>query len=262
MRRANFREIDMIKATMKYLENDGFTFIEPIKIRGRKPDIIALKQGKVYLIEVKGSRGNALKGFTQAMHYSHCANYSYLALPTDLINNNLRVSCKKMGVGLIGINRKGVVEHSRPGHKHAMKSVLRNMISNSKTLRVEDIVTLPKKKTRTKKTGESHLLEDVLGRHGLKILRKMCQGKHRDFTITEISEEIGQHKSIVSRTILTLIEKDLIKYKKRGTNKMCAINIENSLVKDALIPLFEKENQIMNGEIPEDTINNMVSGYA
>ncbi|MBR9682303.1 MAG: hypothetical protein GOV02_01385, partial [Candidatus Aenigmarchaeota archaeon] len=239
---------------------DGFGFVEPIKIRGRVPDIIALKHGKVYVIEVKGSRGNVMKGFTQAMHYSHCANYSYLALPTSLIDDGIRTSCKRMGVGLIGINKKGIVEHSRPDYKHAMKSVLRSMISKSTSLKPEDIVTIPKKRELSEKK-DSHFLEDVLDRYGLKILRKLCDNRDKDFTITELSNEIGHDKSIVSRTILILIEKNLIKYKRRGTNKMCVINTENSLVKDVLIPLFEKENQIMNGEIPENTIN-MVSGYA
>lgn len=259
MKKTNFKEEDVIKAVMKYLEIDGFTFVKPMKIRGRIPDIIALKQGKIYLMEVKGSRGNPLKGFAQAIHYSHCANFSYLALPTDLIDDDLRVSCKKMEIGLIGISRKGIVEHEKPGHKHALKSVLRNMISEGKTLRSEDIVIMPK--TRKQGKIDSHYLETILNKHGLKILRKMCQNKERDFTITEISNEIGHDKSIISRTILTLIEKDLIKYNRRGTNKMCVINTDNLLVKEALIPLFEKENQIMNGEIQDNTTD-MVSGYA
>ncbi len=49
-----------------YFSDKGWNIIQSLKVRGRKPDIIALKDDKIALIEVKSYGGNIKRDIEQA----------------------------------------------------------------------------------------------------------------------------------------------------------------------------------------------------
>lgn len=246
MKRVNLKETEVVKIVMNHFERGGYSFVKPMKIRGRIPDIIATKDDKITLVEAKGLRGDVLRGFAQALHYSNCANFSYLAMPKHLIKSDTIASCKNLGIGLLSVEEKKIIEVAKPRHNHTLKSVS-NAVFKGKKMKSSDMIIIKQHHELNKKANicTNYLLENILNKTSLKVLRKMCENTEKDFTITEISDEIDCDKSAVSRIMPILIENGIITYNKRGMNKICKINTKNELVTHALMPLFDKESTMI-----------------
>lgn len=91
------------------------------------------------------------------------------------------------------------------------------------------------------------LLEMVLGsKIRVKILRILCLQKEWDFGVVELSKDLSLNKGVVSK-VLNQLEKDgMVKMIRKGKVKLCRINAENAIIKGLIIPIFEKEQNIMS----------------
>lgn len=78
----------------------------------------------------------------------------------------------------------------------------------------------------------------------VKILRKLCQQKEWNFSVVELSKDLNLNKGVVSRVLNQLQNEDIIKIISKGKVKLCRINKENKVVKELIIPIFEREKKI------------------
>lgn len=90
-------------------------------------------------------------------------------------------------------------------------------------------------------------LLNVLGKkNNIRVLRHLISHKNWEFNISELSKDTGINKGVLSRLIKKLSEENLIKVKKKGKILLFAINKENLVIKELIIPLFEKEKDFFN----------------
>ena len=88
------------------------------------------------------------------------------------------------------------------------------------------------------------LIDEIFGkRNNIKVLR--CLIKHKDwqFNITELAKDINLNKGVLSRLINDLEKENIIKIHRKGKIKLFSINKENLFIKEAIIPIFEKEDK-------------------
>ena len=117
------------------------------------------------------------------------------------------------------------------------------------------------------------LIDEIFGkRNNVKVLR--CLIKHKDwqFNITELAKDINLNKGVLSRLINDLERENIIKIHRKGKIKLFSINKENLFIKEAIIPIFEKEDKfyynaldkfvekIKNGVISIIAYGSVVSG--
>jgi len=104
------------------LSKEGWRFRVAGKIRGIRPDLVAEKDGKLAVVEVKGVRGGLDNGIKRALHFKNAANYSYLAIQDEAITGRTVDVCKALGIGLIAIDKESK-EIVRPEPTEALESV-------------------------------------------------------------------------------------------------------------------------------------------
>jgi len=92
-------------------------------------------------------------------------------------------------------------------------------------------------------------LESLIGtKSRIGLLRKLCEEKNSDFTISELAKEVGIDKSLVSRIISDLEKRNVITIKERGNLKLCQINRANGTYK-LLNEIFSTEKKMTKGRL-------------
>lgn len=91
------------------------------------------------------------------------------------------------------------------------------------------------------------LLDSFFGsKTKVKVLRRLSLQRGWDFSVVELSADLGLNKGVVSK-ILNQMEKDgTIKTTRKGKMKLCRLNDENGIIKDLVIPAFEKERDALD----------------
>ncbi|MBM3200193.1 hypothetical protein FJZ53_04600 [Candidatus Woesearchaeota archaeon] len=98
------------------------------------------------------------------------------------------------------------------------------------------------------------LIERILGKKSnVQVLNHLVKHKDWQFNITELSKDTGINKGALSRVIEKLGKENVIKVSMKGKIKLFSINKENLFIKDAIIPLFEKESAFYY-----DTLSNLI----
>ena len=99
------------------------------------------------------------------------------------------------------------------------------------------------------------LIENILGKkNNIKVLRHLIKHKNWQFNITELAKDIYINKGVLSRLIDDLEKENVIRVSKKGKIKLFSINKENLFIKKTIIPLFEKED-ILVDNLVDDIIN-------
>ena len=89
------------------------------------------------------------------------------------------------------------------------------------------------------------LIETILGKkNNIKVIKHLTLHKDWQFNITELSKDINLNKGVLSRLIENLEKENIIKVNKKGKIKLFSINKENIIIKELIIPLFEKEKTL------------------
>lgn len=86
------------------------------------------------------------------------------------------------------------------------------------------------------------LLERTLGsKTKIAVLRKMCVYPDFERTVTQLSDDVGLDKSLVSKVVKELEDDGVLHVDYKGNVKICRMNYENFVVKNLVIPIFEAE---------------------
>ena len=94
------------------------------------------------------------------------------------------------------------------------------------------------------------LIESILGtKNNVKVLRYLARHRDWEFNITELSNELGMNKGILSRLIKILERENIIKTNRKGKIILFKINNENLIIKNLIIPFFINEENFFDSYI-------------
>lgn len=211
-------EKDVVEKVATFFQSKGWKIIPQVKVRGRIVDLVAVKDQTIALIEVKGSQGNPLHGIGQAVHQSTVAEYSYLALPSDKVEEVEDV-CAKLGIGLLAVNSKvNVLVEPKKGT--SLPSV-RSMI-----LKIKPKLRKPPPEKRP----------DLVIMFGsetrVKILKLLLLAPDTSFYIKEISTRVGLAFSMVYKELANLKNLGLVIEERKGKLRLFKINKQSLLYED------------------------------
>lgn len=91
-------------------------------------------------------------------------------------------------------------------------------------------------------------LINILGsKNKIKLIRFLIKHQNWEFNITELSKDLMINKGNISKLIKELGKNDIITINNKGKILLLKLNKNNRFVKNALIPLFKKEESFFNG---------------
>ena len=94
------------------------------------------------------------------------------------------------------------------------------------------------------------LIESILGtKNNVRVLRYLARHRDWEFNITELSNELGMNKGILSRLIKILERENIIKTNRKGKIILFKINNENLIIKNLIIPFFINEENFFDSYI-------------
>ncbi|MDE1765974.1 MAG: nucleotidyltransferase domain-containing protein [Thaumarchaeota archaeon] len=195
------------------------------KVRGLYPDLVASRNGKIAMIEAKGSKGNIDLGLEQAMHFKNSADYSYLALPEGAVTKKLPSLCRSLGIGLLSVGEevKTLVE---PEESEALESVKNRIFSKKK-------MEKPEVQIRAS-LGRLFRSENLI-----LILKLLFWHSTASFHSNDISRRTGLSPSTVSKELHNILSLGLVLKTTRGNLVLYQINSQ-SVIYNELRQIFVK----------------------
>ncbi len=207
-----------------YFASEGWKVSREVKLRGRISDIVAIKDGEIAVVEVKGSLGDVKLGLEQTLHYKNAANLAYLAVPKERGGQDLLATCRNLGIGLLLAN-EGVVEAVKPERGEALASV-RNAVLHLK----------PKVHETVLKSSLERLFRS---RAQILILKLLFHNPTSEFHLNDIARKTGLAASVVSKECRLLLSLGLVSKGTQGNLTLYNIN-KRSVIYDELKRIFLK----------------------
>jgi len=227
IRKCVFIDMDSVseEKISQYFTKLGWKSHYPDKIRGSRPDVVISKNGKIAMVEVKGNKGNVNLGIEQALHFKNSVDYSYLALTKESITNDLLVSCKNLGIGLLSIGEK-IETLVEPRPSNALKSVKDRIFT-------QKIKEKPEVKTKTS-------LERLFKSKNLVLILKLLFWHSTiQFHSNEIARRTGMSPSTVSKELADILSLGIILKSFKGNMVLYQINKQN-IIYNELRQMFLK----------------------
>lgn len=226
-------ESQILERVGDYLIKDGWKLYINCKIRGKIADIIAEKDGKLAIIEIKGKNVNPYNGIQQVLHFKKAVNYAYLAIPDESITDKKIDICKELGIGLIaiGIEIKQVV---KPELTKALESV-KNIIFQK-----------TQEKPKIKKRG---LLETLFRTKTLvDILNILFLNQTREYYLNELAREAKVSAPTALRELEKIQPLNIIIKTKKKNGTFYRINIDSIIYKELkqIFLKFELTDEIIS----------------
>lgn len=162
-----------------------------VKIRGRLVDILATKGDELVAVEIKVNRAGLQRGIEYALHEKTAANFSYPALPNELITGQVRETCRNLGLGPLSADGK-VTEVVKPVRGRSMPSALGAVTGSHKQ----------KRKSINIISSGSSLDKLFKSRTLVSILKLLLLHVNEEFHLNELPEEPIWHH-LLSRKRLT-----------------------------------------------------------
>ena len=208
----------------RHLEKNGWAVHAQRVVRGRRPDIVAEKNGKLAMIEVKGSRGSLDRGIEQTLHFKNAANYAYLAIPDNAVSKGIENLCRELGIGLIAIDGDAR-EITPPQETKALDSV-RNRILHTE-----------KKNKVARRRG---LLQTLFrSKIFVRILSLLFLNQTREYYLNELAEGAGMAPSTALRELNRMGPLGIITRTRKGTTIFYKIN-RDCVIHEELKQIFLK----------------------
>lgn len=207
----------------RHFEDAGWTLHYNRMIRGRIADLVAEKNGKLAIIEVKGRGWNRDNAIRTILHFKNAANYAYLAIPGAL-GQGMENMCRELGVGLIIIDGD-VREAVLPQETEALDSV------RGRILNVEKKRPAAKRKSLLQTLFRSKTLVHVLG--------FLLLNQTGEFYLNELAQRVGLAPSTVLRELNRVEPLDIISKTKKGTAVFYRIN-RDCIIHEELRRIFLK----------------------
>ncbi|MEM2925720.1 MAG: nucleotidyltransferase domain-containing protein [Methanocellales archaeon] len=235
MRTYTFKEKDLEEKIAKYLEETGFKVSDGIKVRGMMADVVAIKDNKIYIVEVKGERGDISRGIEQVLHFKKCANHVYLALPSSRINKDIINVLKTLKIGLFSINDR-VKERLTPEEIEPLPSVKKKLL-----------------KIEIKKRSEKKTIEDwtqILTRN-TEIFRVLLDFPDRQWNVYQLSKEAKTSYATTWRCLKNLESYGIVRSSLIGKMRVFQV-VKNS-------PYFKQIKNLM--KVGLAVIENQMRGF-
>jgi len=223
----------------EYLKKTGWKFHFPDKIRGMKPDFVVSKKGQIAMVEVKGERANMDNAIKQVLHLKNAANYAYLALPSEMIIENIVMICKTLGIGLISINEK-TKEIVKPELTKGLESVEKKILQTKQEKPV---------------TEKKSLLELLFrSRTLISILKFLFLNQTKEYYLNDLASRVGAAPSTVFRELHRIQPLNII-LKTKGIHIAYYKINKHSIIYDELKRIFLKF------ELTEELISKALKKY-
>lgn len=217
-------EAAMVPRVGEYFAGKGWKVSREVKLRGRRADIVAVKDKEIAVVEVKGSIGDARMGLEQALHFMRAANVAYLAVPNEKAGQDLVSTCRSLGVGLILVDG-GVREVVKPVRGDALASVQRAILH-----------VKPKRSEVAMKSSLERLFRS---RAQILILKLLFLNPAGSFHLNDIARKTGLVPSVVAKECAVMLDLGLVKRSVQGNMTIYEINREG-VIHDELKRIFMK----------------------
>ncbi|HEX9846111.1 MAG TPA: nucleotidyltransferase domain-containing protein [Candidatus Nitrosotenuis sp.] len=236
-------ESDLAQRVEKHFAKEGWSVRREVKIRGRIVDIVAIKDGQIAAVEVKGAGGDVEKGIMQSLHQKGAVNLSYLAIPQDTLTDSIKSTCRNLGIGLILVDKK-IKEAIRPKHTSSLISV-KNKI-------------LGKESQKRSKVIESKSPLEIIFRTKSQILalKLLFLNTSKEFHLNEIARRTGLTPPAVSKELAKLVRAGLVKRRNQGNLSFYKIN-EAGIIFGEMKRIFLKYeifSEILSRELAKEKI--------
>lgn len=201
----------------EYFVASGYEVREEMRVKGSVPDIVAVKDDWIVMVEVKGSMGNLRAGIARAIDYRAGSHYSYLAVPSTRASEEVRKAVKSLGVGLIEVD-DGISVTVKPERSDPLPSIKRRVLEKGK--RKEEGV-IPR--------GRSLL--GKISKHR-KVVNILLEYPRRPFTVRELSRLSGSPYATVWRLINDLYSGGVVHLSRIGGSLSCTLNVETPYLQE------------------------------
>jgi len=200
-----------------YLIEKGFELKKSVKVKGRYPDVVAVKNGKVYMFEVKGGMGDITAGTAAAIDFRSGSNFSFLALPIDRISEKEKQTMENLGLGLVGVGDeiKFIVI---PKRSEMLESVKERVLETPKQVEERGVPSRP------------GILAEV-PKHK-RIVSLLLRYPERNFTIRELSELSRTPYANTWRFVRKLYASGIILQERIGPSISCRLNTAAPFLKE------------------------------
>lgn len=232
---SRYSKIEEIVA--RHFEDAGWTLHHGPMIRGRVADLVAEKNGKLAIVEVKGRIRDLDSAIRVVLHFKNAANYAYLAIP-GAPGRGVENMCRELGVGLITIDG-GVKEVVHPQETEALDSV------RGRILHVEKKRPAAERKSLLQTLFRSKTLVHVLG--------FLLLNQTGEFYLNELARRAGLAPSTVLRELNRAEPLDIIAKTRKGTAVFYRINRDCIIYEELrrIFLKFELADKIIAGELAQ-----------
>jgi predicted nucleotidyltransferase len=211
------KEEDIIKNVTDFLIERGWEIKGKTRVRGKYPDIIAVKDDKITMVEAKGEMGDIIRGIGQAIHYRYGANFVYLAIPSKLLSKTLTQTLRGIGLGLLVVNDE-IETILKPKETKPLNSIRKRIYKISEERKKERIAPSTK------------ILVEISGRRN--IIEIFLKYPQRRFTIRELSELAKTSYATTWRFIQKLDKAGIILTEKIGASISCKLNTQTPFIRE------------------------------
>jgi predicted nucleotidyltransferase len=217
-------EAAIVSKVADYFAHTGWKVSTEVKLRGRKADIVAYKDGEIVVVEVKGSLGDTKLGLEQTLHYKRAANLAYLAVPKERGDREVLAACRILGIGLLLIDG-GVTEVVKPERGDGLASV-------------REAITHVRPKTR-KIVLRSSLQRLFRSQAQILILKLLFLNPTSELHLNDIARRTDLAPSVASKECRLLLSLGLVSKSEKGNLTLYEIN-RRSVIHDELKRIFLK----------------------
>lgn len=226
----------------QFLIESGYELKGVVRVKGRYPDIVAVKDDKILMVEVKGSMGDIRAGIAQALNFCSGANFSYLAIPASRSSEKLRETAKNLGIGLMEVN-DGVVITVLPEETEPLESIKKRVLRK------------PQKEKGEGAPSEWGILPKI-SKHR-KVVRLLLKYPNRTFTIRELSRLADTPYATVWRLINDLYSAGVVHLSKIGGSLACKLNTKSPFLAEVekILEIEPSPHRLAAGKFAERVKN-------
>ncbi len=195
----------------EYLVSTGHSIMGTVKVKGSIPDIVATRNDRIIMIEVKGGMGNIHSGIARAIDHSAGSHYSYLALPSSSSSDRIRSIIKGLGLGLMEVDNK------------VHLSVKAEMRTPRISIRTGSRSPVNKREDGTARKYLRHTTLAKISKHK-EVVMLLLEYPSRSFTIRELARLSNRPYSTVWRFIEDLYSAGVVMKERIGQAVACKLN--------------------------------------
>ncbi|HDL15289.1 MAG TPA: hypothetical protein ENH28_03925 [Euryarchaeota archaeon] len=200
------------RRVVEFLIDSGYEVRETLRVKGRYPDLVAVKGDRIVMVEVKGSMGDLRSGIARAIDYTSGSHLSYLAIPASRSTDKLRETAKSLGIGLMEVDDEVSVT-IEPSGTAPLDSIRKRVLGKPR-------------RGEKRRASSGRLILTKISRHR-KVVKLLLEYPKRSFTIRELSRQAAAPYATVWRLINDLYSAGVVHLSRIGGSISCRLNTES-----------------------------------